>query len=96
MGGSEWTDRVEDGVAVVLPDAAVELIVPLLMDTLITAPERGQFGGVVVCLHPELVDGIRRGRNGLVGKSLVRGAVGVVIQAVEQEVVELRALPLTL
>src|ERR1700678_4384209 len=47
---------------------------------------------VVVGFDAELGDGIGGGRNGLVGEALVRGAVGVVVETVEQEVVEFAAL----
>jgi hypothetical protein len=47
---------------------------------------------VVVGFDAELVDGIRGGRNGLVGEALVGGAIGVVVETVEEEVVELAAL----
>src|ERR1700677_1941742 len=47
---------------------------------------------VVVGFDAELGDGIGGGRDGLVGEALVRGAVGVVVETVEEEVIELTAL----
>ncbi len=92
-GRKERAVGVEDGVAVVLPHTAVELVGAAVDgDVDDGAGGAAELGGVVVGLHAELVDGVRRGRDGLVGEALVRGAVGVVVHTVEKEVVELRAL----
>ena len=49
-------------------------------------------GAVVTGFDAELGDGIGRGRNSLVGETLVRGPVGVVVNTVEEEVIEFAAL----
>ena len=49
-------------------------------------------GAVVAGLHAELADRVRRQLHHLVGKALVAGAVGVVIHAIDHEIVERAAL----
>ena len=90
---SEGANGVEVCVAVVFPEFAVEMI-GAAVDAHVEDGAGGApiLGAVVVRLDAELADGVGRGLNGLVGEALVRCAVSVVVQTVEQEVVLLAAI----
>ena len=49
-------------------------------------------GAVVVGFYFELLDGVRAGLHDLIGKALIGGAIGVVVYAVEHEIVQFAAL----
>jgi hypothetical protein len=92
VGWRKRADRVEDCVADVIVGLAVNLVGSTAdADIDDSAGGTAILGGVVVGLDAELADGVRRRGNGLVGKSLVRCAVGIVVDAVEQKIVELTA-----
>jgi hypothetical protein len=93
-GRRERTDGIEDGVAMVLPRLAMERVGAAIDGDIDDGTGcAAELGAVVVGLSAKLVDGIRRRWNRLVGEALIRGAVGVVVQAIEKKIIELRALP---
>src|SRR6185437_7698296 len=92
-GRREGADRIEYRIAEIVVRFAVELIGTASNTHVDHRTGRTTvFGAVVVGLDTKLRDGIRRWRNSLVGETLVGGAVGVVVDAVQEEVVELTAL----
>ena len=93
-GGRKGPNRIQVGVAVVLPYPAMKLVGAAVdRDVDHRTGSAAKFRTIVIGFDAKLVDRIRRRRNRLVGKSLVRSAVGVVVQSVEQKVVEFRPLP---
>ena len=90
---SEGSDGVEDCVAEIVPCLTVKLIgTAANADIDDAACGAAILCGVVVGFDTEFVDGVRGRRDGLVGESLIRGSVGVVVDTVEKEVVEFAAL----
>src|SRR6185295_4922076 len=90
--GLKEAGGVEHGVAEELPGLTVKLVCSAL-DSGIDDSAGGAaiFGAVVVGFHLEFGERIGIGLNDLVGKALVAGAVGVVVDAIQQEIVELAA-----
>ncbi len=90
--GFEEPGRVQLGVAVELPGRPAEPVGAALVGGVDgCAGAAPVLGAHVVGDDLELGHGVGRGLHHLVREALVRGAVGVVVDAVEQEVVEGRA-----
>jgi hypothetical protein len=91
--GFDGANCVEDGVAEVVPGLAVELVGAAAGgDVDDAAGLAAVLGGVVAGFETELGDGVGRRRDVLVFKALVGGSVVGVFEAVEEELVEGRAL----
>ena len=91
-GGLEEPGRVQLGVAVELPCRSAEPVGAALVGRIDRrAGAAPVFGAHVVGDHLELGHGVGRRLHHLVREALVRRAVGVVVDAVEQEIVEGRA-----
>ena len=91
-GGLEEAGGVELLVLEELPEGAVQGVgAGLGGDVHDGAAGAAELGGVGVDDEPELGDGVGRGLDGLIREALVGGAVEVVVDAVEQEVVPDRA-----
>src|SRR5262249_7825117 len=74
------------------PGFAVELVCSALDRRVDDGAGRSAiFGGIIVGFNFELGKCIRVWLNNLVGETLIAGAVGVVVDAIEQEVVEFAA-----
>ncbi len=89
----EESGGVQNRVAVVFPERAVQLVGAAL-DGYVDDGSGSVIvlGAVVVGLDFELLDGVGARLHYLVREALVAGAVGVVIDAIEHEVVEFAAL----
>ena len=93
VGWREGADRVQNRITEVVISLAVKVI-GTAADTDVDHGSGGAavLGAVVVGFDAELIDSVGRRRDGLVGEALVGGAVGVVVDTVEQKVVEFTAL----
>ena len=88
VDGLEEAGGVERGVAQVLPDGGVEFVGAAAdggVDD--SAAGAAEFGREVVGFEAKLLDGVRGDLDDLIGEALVRGAVGVVVDAVDDEVI---------
>ena len=88
-GRLEEAGRVQRRVAVELPRRAVEPVGAAAERRVDDgAAGAAELGAEVVGLDLELLDGVGRDLHDLIREALVAGAVGVVVDAVEDEVVE--------
>src|SRR5262249_4504031 len=85
----EETHSVEDCIAVKLPQIAVKLIGAATVCCIdYSAAATPKFGAIGIGLHLELLHGVGRNLDNLAGKALIAGAVGIIIHAIEQEIVD--------
>ena len=88
-GRREIAGRVQRRIPVELPAAAVNTVRAAPVGHVDGGARRPAVLGALVVGHDlELVDGIGRRLHHLVGEALVAGAVGVVVDAVDEKVVE--------
>ena len=89
LQGLEESGRVEIGIAQILEQRAVKLIGAALQGGVDDRPAgASELGAEIVGLDLEFRHGIGRDLRHLVGEALVAGAVGVVVDSIQDEIVE--------
>src|SRR5262249_34603490 len=90
----EEADGIEHGIAMIFPQTAVKLIGPGAVRCVDHgAGAASEFRAISVGLDLELLDGVRRDLDDLARKALIAGAIRIVVDAIQQEVIDRIAQP---